>query len=221
MNLLSRLPLLIFLFLLGSSVTSLVAQDTTRYCQENGVLFSNCYELIRTTKSAKTGNFTQRTATNDGQVFYGWGSFNETKGAILLTYSKINTYPVIDTKNAKTYLDTLYIKWYSRDNAQEFFRIKFHDSTSTKTYKSDWELAIVKIPKSEIFEPRFELYQGPNKILEFSLTSTRTDYVTIYAEDPRALYLHKRKEKLTKTKFGFTTVGVYTNEKKSNFFEVK
>src|SRR5690348_544785 len=71
------------------------AQDTTRYCQENAVLFSNCYEFVRTTKGLNYGTFTERTSTNDGQVFYGWGTFKETKSSIELTYSKINTYPVI------------------------------------------------------------------------------------------------------------------------------
>lgn len=221
MNFHQRIIYILFLLVINLLSINMRAQDTTRYCQENGVLFSNCYELIRTNKSAKYGTFTQRTATNDGQVFYGWGAFKESKSSIDLTYSKVNTYPIIKFKNAKVYSDTLYIQWYSRDNAQEFFRIKYQDSTMSKTYKSNWEQAMVKIPKEELKDTKLELYQGPNKILDFTVNTTRTDYITIYAEDPHSLYLQKHKEKLTKTGIGFTTKGVNSKEKKSNFLEVK
>jgi len=197
------------------------AQDTTRYCQENGVLFSNCYEFVRSSKGLNYGTFTQRTANNDGQVFYGWGTFKVKKSTIELSFSKINTYPVIKYKNARVYSDTLYIQWYSRDNLQDFFKIKYKDSTNSKTYKSNYETFTVKIPKQDLKDNRLELYQGANKILEFNVNSTRTDYIIIYAEDPRTLYLHKHKEKLVKTNFGFITQGVYTKEKKSNFIEIK
>lgn len=197
------------------------SQDSTRYCQENGVLFSNCYELIKADKSLKHGTFTQRTSTNDGQVFYGWGSFKESRSSIELTYSKVNTYPIIKYKNARLYSDTLVIQWFSRDNAQEFFRIHYEDATVSKTYKSNWEQAVLKIPKDELKNNRLELYQGPNKILDFTVNSSRTDFITIYAEDPHSLYLQKHKEKLHKTGLGFTTKGVNTNDKKSNFLKIK
>lgn len=203
------------------NTSQLKAQDTTRYCQENGVLFSNCYEFVRTDKTKKFGTFTQRTATNDGQVFYGWGSFVETKTTFLLTYSKINTYPEVKTANARSYSDTLCIQWFSRDNVQEFFTVKYQDSTHTQTYKSDWEKAMVKIAKEELKDTKLELYQGSKKILDFTVNSSRTDFIMIYAEDPHTLYIHKDKETLTKTNSGFTTKGVRTKEKKSNFYEIK
>jgi hypothetical protein len=170
---------------------------------------------------AKSGTFTQRTATNDGQVFYGWGTFNEGKSFIDLTFSKINTYPKILTKNNKTFSDTLYIQWYSRDNLQDFFKIEYQDSTLNKVYKSDWEHAVVKIPKEDLKDTRLSLYQGNKKILDFIITNTRADNITIYAEDPRTKYLFKYKEKLIKTNSGFTTKGVYTKENTSNFNELK
>ncbi len=206
------------LSLVGTSVS---AQDTTRYCQENGVLFSNCYEFIRANKSDNYGTFTQRTSSNEGQVFYGWGSFKESKSYIKLTYSKVNTYPMIKYKNAKVYSDTLCIQWFSRDNAQEFFRIKYQDENFEKIYKSNWQEAMVKIPKDELKDTKLELYQGGNKIMSFTVKSTRTDFILIYAEDPRALCLQKTKETLTKTRLGFTTKGVKTKEKKSNFLIIK
>ena len=197
------------------------AQDTTRYCQENGVLFSNCYELVRSHKGAKSGTFTQRTATNDGQVFYGWGTFKEGRAAFELTFSKVNTYPKIITKNNKSFSDTLYIQWFSRDNAQDFFKIEYQDSSIDIVYKSDWEHAIAKIPKEALRDTKLTLYQGNRKILDFDITDTRVDHILIYAEDPRAKYLFKYKEKLSKTKNGFSTKGVYTKENTSNFNEIK
>jgi hypothetical protein len=205
-----------FIFTAGAA-----AQDTSVYCQENGVLFTNCYEMMRVNPTDRYGSFTQRVSTNDGQVFYGWGTFKENKSNFLLTYSKANSYPQIKYENAPTYSDTLCIQWYTRDNAQEFFRIKYHDSTITRTYKADIETMKVKIPKSDLKDNKLELYQGGNKILDFTVNSTRTDFINIYAEDPRSKYLNKHTEKLTKTKFGFITKGVYTKGKVSNFFLAK
>ncbi len=197
------------------------AQDTSRYCQENAVLYSNCYDLVRSHPGAKTGTFTQRTATNDGQVFYGWGIFKEGKSSIELTFSKVNTYTKIITRNNKSFSDTLYIQWYSRDNAQEFFKIEYQDSSIDKSYKSNWEHAMVKIPKDELKDTKLSLFQGNRKIMDFTIENTRADYIIIYAEDPRTKYLFKYQEKLMKTKNGFTTKGVYTKENTSNFNLVK
>jgi hypothetical protein len=192
-------------------------QDTSRYCQENGVLFSNCYDLVRTHIGAKTGTFTQRIATNDGQVFYGWGIFKENKSSIELTFSKVNTYPKIFTKHNKTFSDTLYIQWYSRDNAQEFFKVEYQDSTIDKVYKSEKGNVVVKIPKAELKDTKLSIYQGNKKIVDFIISDTRADNIIIYAEDPRQKYLFKYKEKLVKTLHGFAAKGVYTKENTSNF----
>ncbi len=80
---------------------------------------------------------------------------------------------------------------------------------------------MVKIPKAELKDNKLVLYQGANKIFEFTVNTTRTDIIIIYAEDPHSLYLHKHKETLKKTTSGFMTKGVYTKEKLSNFVEIK
>jgi hypothetical protein len=52
-------------------------QDTVEYRQANAALFSNNYTFIKTNKTDKTGNFIQKTITDDGQCWIGNGTFKE------------------------------------------------------------------------------------------------------------------------------------------------
>jgi hypothetical protein len=71
------------------------AQDTVVYCQTcpGGICWcSNCYTFCKESKESNHGTFAKSMSCDDGQHWYGTGSFTEFKNKILLdSFSLVRT----------------------------------------------------------------------------------------------------------------------------------
>lgn len=65
----------------------LFAQDTTTYCQEGAILYSDCYIFIKQQKADKNGTFIHQILTDDFGEKYVHGSFHESTSFIKLYFS--------------------------------------------------------------------------------------------------------------------------------------
>lgn len=73
----------LILFLFNFLTNSVLAQDTLVYVQENSVMFSNKYFLYPNTKT-----FEHKYRTDDGQLWYGKGSYEIKKNKLFLNFKK-------------------------------------------------------------------------------------------------------------------------------------
>ncbi len=73
--------------------TNCFGQDTTSYCQANTRWYgSNCYLFYKTNKMDHIGNFIKIMQFDDGQCFYGRGTFREKgKKIVLDSFTLIRT----------------------------------------------------------------------------------------------------------------------------------
>ncbi len=212
---------LILTILFLTDIGQLFGQDTTIYSQENASMFSNNYTFIRKNKSDSFGTFIQYSGTDDMQQWYGQGVFTETNKNYSLTFDTTNNYNRIETVSSKGQSDTLYIKWFDwRGDQQEQFSIRFMDTANNNIiYDADILSGFVKIPKSELTSNSLSLYAfGGNKnVFNFSIADS-IDEINIFVSD--LLFMHtfdKKKETLKKNGKGFTTIGMWTQEKPTQF----
>ncbi|AFM04727.1 hypothetical protein Fleli_2355 [Bernardetia litoralis DSM 6794] len=204
-----------------SFIGKLFGQDTVIYSQENASMFSNNYTFIKKDKADNSGVFQQYSGTDDMQHWFGSGTFTETKRKIFLTFDTTNNQNRIETVSSTNHSDTLYIKWFDwRGEQQEWFSIQFADTTKTKdTYRANFLMGFVKIPKEDLTNKNLLLYAfGSNRnIFNFSVAEN-IDEINLFVNDPILMHtFDKTTETLKKNKKGFTTVGMWTNGKQTQF----
>ncbi|WP_041264010.1 hypothetical protein [Bernardetia litoralis] len=184
-------------------------------------MFSNNYTFIKKDKADNSGVFQQYSGTDDMQHWFGSGTFTETKRKIFLTFDTTNNQNRIETVSSTNHSDTLYIKWFDwRGEQQEWFSIQFADTTKTKdTYRANFLMGFVKIPKEDLTNKNLLLYAfGSNRnIFNFSVAEN-IDEINLFVNDPILMHtFDKTTETLKKNKKGFTTVGMWTNGKQTQF----
>ncbi|MBS1635169.1 MAG: hypothetical protein JST26_04545 [Bacteroidetes bacterium] len=199
----------------------LFGQDTTTYRQANASMFWNDYTFIKKNKSDKSGTFIQYSGTDDMQDWYGKGVFTETNKKYFLIFDTINNHNRIETVSSTGHSDTLYIKWFDwRGEQQKWFSIRFADTTKNKNiFRSDFLTGSVKIPKIELTSKNLSLYSFGSRgnIFDF-FVADNIDEMNIFANDLVLMHtFNKRKETLKKNGKGFTTIGMWTNEKPTQF----
>lgn len=212
---------IIFTILFQILVGQLFAQETTIYRQANASLFSNNYTFIKKNKSDKFGTFIQFSRTDDMQYWYGEGIFTETNKKYFLTFDTTNYYNHIETVASTGYSDTLCIKWYDwRGEQQEWFSIRFADTINYKNiYHADFLIGFVKIPKNELTSKHLSLYSfgGNRNVFDFSVSDS-IDEIIIFVNDQMLMHtFDKKTEILKKNAKGFTTIGMFTKEKSTQF----
>lgn len=202
-------------------IGQLFAQDTTIYRQANASMFSNNYTFIKKNKSDKFGTFIQYSGTDDMQYWYGEGVFTETNQKYFLTFDTTNNYNRIETVSSTGHSDTLYIKWFDwRGEQQEWFSIRFQDTINhNDIYQSDFIIGFVKIPKNELTNKHLALYPfgGNRNIFDFYV-SDKINEINIFVNDQMRMHtFDKKTEILKKNAKGFTTIGMFTKEKLTQF----
>ncbi len=212
---------IIFTILFISAFGQLFAQDTTIYRQANASMFSNNYTFIKKNKSDKFGTFIQYSRTDDMQYWYGEGKFTETNKKYFLTFDTTNYYNRIETVASTDHSDTLFIKWFDwRGEQQEWFSIRFQDTINNENiYHADFLIGFVKIQKNELTSKHLSLYPfgGNRNIFDFSVSDS-TDEINIFANDQIRMHtFDKKTETLKKNANGFTTIGMFTKEKSTQF----
>jgi hypothetical protein len=211
---------IILIILCLITIEQLFGQDTTIYTQENAVLFGNSYKFIKKNKSSSSGFFIQSSSTDDGQLWYGQGKFTETKEKIFLTFDTTDNFNRIETTYSTKHIDTLYIKWFDWKGYQEtWFSMKFADTTqNNKIYRADLLEGFVKIPKQDLIGKQLLLYDTfDSKIFSFLLPENVNE-IKIFANNlARTHSFNKKKEVLKKNKKGFITIGMWTEEKPTQF----
>lgn len=212
---------IIFTILFQILVGQLFAQDTTIYRQANASLFSNNYTFIKKNKSDKFGTFIQFSRTDDMQYWYGEGIFTETNKKYFLTFDTTNYYNHIETVASTGHSDTLYIKWFDwRGEQHEWFSIRFADTINYKNiYHADFLIGFVKIPKNELTSKHLSLYSfgGNRNVFDFSVSDSINE-INIFVNDQMLMHtFDKKTETLKKNVKGFTTIGMFTNEKSTQF----
>ncbi|MBI1307744.1 MAG: hypothetical protein GC181_14165 [Bacteroidetes bacterium] len=204
------------------TVGQLFGQDTTTYRQANASMFSNNYTFIKQNKSDNSGTFNQRTRTDDGQYWYGQGTFEENKQKIYLTFDTTECNPRIETKKNENHRDTLYIRWFDWwGNRQEWFTVRFTDTTSNKSYHADWQTSFIKIPMTELKNKKLSLYgfSSTRKVVDLEVP-IGVNEVNIFANDSLVIHTYnKSNEELSKRKNGFITVGMWTKGKRTLFLK--
>lgn len=199
-------------------------QDTVAYRQANAALFSNTYTFFKENKSDKNGTFRQKTSTDDGQCWVGQGVFIEKGRKIILTFDSTKFNPRVDYKLNENHREILIIKWFELwGNPQEFFDIKYSDSTTNKDiYESSWQKGFVEIPLKELKDRKLTLYNFncTRKIADFQVPD-ETNEIYIFANDSKKTQIHnKSRERLKKRKNGFKSVGMWTKGKKTLFVKI-
>lgn len=212
---------IIFTILFLTVFGQLFGQDTTIYLQENASMFSNNYIFIKKNKSDNFGTFIQYSGTDDMQYWYGEGVFTETNQKYFLTYDTTNNYNRIETVASTDHSDTLYIKWFDwRGEQQEWFSIRFQDTINhNDIYQSDFIIGFVKIPKNELTNKHLALYPfgGNRNIFDFYVSDSINE-INIFVNDQMLMHtFDKKTEILKKNAKGFTTIGMFTKEKLTQF----
>ncbi|MBK7442560.1 MAG: hypothetical protein IPI65_13705 [Bacteroidetes bacterium] len=212
---------IIFTIVFMAVFGQLFAQDTTIYRQANASMFSNNYTFIKKNQSDKFGTFIQYSGTDDMQYWYGEGVFTETNQKYFLTFDTTNNHNRIETVASTGHSDTLYIKWFDwRGVQQEWFSIRFQDTISNKNiYHADFLIGFVKIPKNELTSKHLSLYPfgGNRNIFDFYVSDS-IDEINIFVNDQMRMHtFDKKTEILKKNAKGFTTIGMFTKEKLTQF----
>lgn len=184
-------------------------------------MFSNNYTFIKKNKSDNFGTFIQHSRTDDMQQWYGQGIFTETNNKYFLTFDTTNNHNRIETISPTGHSDTLYIKWFDLiGEQQEWFSIRFADTTKNKNiYRADYLTGLVKIPKKDFTDKDLSLYAfGGNRSIFDFLVADNIDEINIFVND--SVFTHtydKKKETLKKNGKGFTTIGMWTKGKPTQF----
>jgi len=199
----------------------LFGQDTTIYGQANASMFSNNYTFIKKSKSDKSGTFIHYSGTDDLQHWIGEGVFTETNKKYFLTFDTTNYHNRIETVSSTRHSDTLYIKWFDwRGKQLDWFSIRFADTANNKnSYRADYLIGIVKIPKNELTSKNLSLYAfGSDRNIVDFFVADNIDEITVFANDLMVMNtFDKKKETLKKNGKGFTTIGMWTNDKPTQF----
>ena len=208
---------ILFLTVIGQAL----GQDTTIYRQANASMFSNNYSFIKKNKSDNSGTFKQYSGTDDMQQWYGEGVFTETNKKYFLTFDTTKNHNRIETASSTGHSDTLYIKWFDwNGEQQEWFSIRFADTNKNKnTYRADFLTGFVKIPKNDLTNKHLSLYAfGSNRNIFDFLVADNVDEINIFVNDLVIMHtFDKKKETLKKNGKGFTTIGMWTKEKPTQF----
>ncbi len=133
----------LFIFLLVT--IKMFAQDTLVYSQKNSVMFSNKYLLF-----PKTNKFEHVFKTDDGQTWFGKGTYTIKKNKIILNFGDSEENIKSETQIEKIYdksnvFDTLVIKFIDKKISQSMGHIKYNE----KYYYTDFG-GQLKIPKLEL-----------------------------------------------------------------------
>ena len=196
-------------------------QDTIEYRQKNAALFSNNYTFYKLNTTDRKGTFKQTTFTDDGQSWFGQGTFKEKRRSIVLNFDTTKFNHRVEFKMKENNKDILIIKWFDWwGEPQEFFNIKYKDTTSNKKiYQLNWVKEYVEIPLTELQDKNLSLYvfNSNRKILDF-IVPDKVNEIVIFANDTMRIHTYnKTKQKLRKRKNGFMTVGMWTKGKKTLF----
>lgn len=184
-------------------------------------MFSNEYIFIRKNNIDNFGIFIQHSSTDDSQYWYGHGSFTETNKKIVLTFDTTSNHNRVKLIPSAGHSDTLCIKrfdWWG--DQQTWFNVWIEDITkSKKKYDVDYRSGVVKIPKEKLTSINLSLcaFSSNRSIFDLFVTDNIRG-LDIFVNDP--LFMHtfdKGKEKLKKNAKGFTTVGMWTKEKPTQF----
>lgn len=202
----------------------LFAQDTSRYCEENAILFSNIYTFVNDSKSDISGSFNQCIIADDGQIWNNKGTFTETKHRILLQYDTTGNYNRLEIISGSDHSDTLYIKWFNRRRVQEqWFTIRYADqSKGTKVYVPDITDGFVKIPKRDLRDDKLSLYglEGDRAIFTFIVTAD-ADEIDLIVDDPDQMHIFVAKpSKLKKNEKGFKAIGMWSGKRAVQFVKI-
>lgn len=138
-------PFLLIVFVL--TILKLSAQDTLVFSQENSSLFSNKYFLY-----PKSKTFEHKFKTDDGQLWYGKGTYEIKKKKLILSFGDSEKGIKDDNKITKIYdrnnnTDTLLVEIFDKKLNSSSGHIKFKE----KYFYGGFDNGIIKIPKS-IFE---------------------------------------------------------------------
>lgn len=212
---------IIFTIVFMAVFGQLFAQDTTIYRQANASMFSNNYTFIKKNQSDKFGTFIQYSGTDDMQYWYGEGVFTETNQKYFLTFDTTNNHNRIETVASTGHSDTLYIKWFDwRGVQQEWFSIRFSDTINhNNIYHSDFIIGFVKIPKNELTSKHLSLnpFGGNRNIFDFYVSDSINE-INIFVNDQMLMHtFDKKTEILKKNAKGYTTIGMFTKEKLTQF----
>jgi hypothetical protein len=163
----------------------------------------------------------QYSGTDDMQHWYGQGVFTETNKKYILTFDTTNNHNRLETVSSTGYSDTLYIKWFDwNGEQQEWFSIRFADTAKHKSiYRADLFSGFVKIAKADLTDKKLSLYAfgSDRNIFNFSV-GDNIDEISLFVND--AVVMHtfdKTKVTLKKNGKGFTTIGMWTKEKPTQF----
>ena len=165
----------------------LTAQDILVFSQENSSMFSNKYFLY-----PKSKNFEHKFKTDDGQLWYGKGTYQIKRKKLFLSFGDSEKKIKDENQITKIYdrlnkTDTLLVEIIDKKSNSASGHIKFKE----KYFYGDFENGKVKIPKS-IFEkaenPVVETFiQG--SIVNIELTNiTELSLLRITAFDIYSLY---------------------------------
>ncbi len=129
------------------TILKLSAQDTLVFSQENSSLFSNKYFLY-----PKSKTFEHKFKTDDGQIWYGKGTYEINKKKLILSFGDSEKDIKNENRVTKVYdrinkTDTLLVEIFDKKLNSSSGHIKFKE----KYFYGDFENGTIKIPKS-IFE---------------------------------------------------------------------
>jgi hypothetical protein len=203
---------------------SLLGQDTALYCQQNASMFSDCYTFYKASPTDKCGSFEHIAYTDDGQVWFGKGTFVEHRSRFSLKYAP----PVIDTlavfisiDSSKTSDSVLVINKSSRTPYYSPSYVVYYNSdildSNLVVYAHIWDDSTF-LHKRRFFNNLFWIHNNKNQ--PFTLPVTNKQVIVIIEQvpkNPSRVKSFSTAEVLRKNKKGFKVRALFSNKRKEQF----
>jgi hypothetical protein len=151
------------------------------YYQEHSILFTNTFIFTKQHKDDTAGTFIQNVWSDDGQSWYGHGSFSKRKKNLILNYESLkDTFKLELDSGKKT--DTIYIKWNSLSGTVGDMYLVY--PSGDKQYAGyldlDSNTSVSKISKKAIAKDQFYLCSFKKKIF-IDLKGDKPDSIKIFS----------------------------------------
>jgi hypothetical protein len=199
---------------------SLFSQDTSRYCQKSASMYSDCYTFIRENPNNKVGSFIHKILTDDGQTWFGKGSFKENKRKFILTYQRH-----YDTLSVNFEIDSTIISDSLLFINKSFcwFPCYFHSPQKPEDaffYFIDLSFDSTLKSKKIFSKGLFWIDSDSKKFFKIPSTD-RLVIISIEYYPPKRITIlkPKKKEKLKKTKNGFKVKSLFGVKRKELFIK--
>lgn len=166
-----------------------ISQTTVRYCEEGTKHYTQCWTLTKGSK--RKGTFKQIFVQDDRQVWFGLGTYKETRKKLILTY---NTSQVplksIRVQASPDRVDSVLISWETILGIQDYFQIEYTNQQGEKVFvEPDLTSQKACVYFKNLGSNSLRLLVNGEEITGFQVNVYQTETVHIQANQPSRIHL--------------------------------